>query len=89
MQSILKGSSTLAERVGQGEVDGYTALADSAWQPLQLSVEKKALVNDGWAICLPSCTNGCRQCSFHLVRTPFLPFKAAFSPEECCLVGGP
>ena len=30
----------LAERVGQGEVCGYTALADSAWWLLQLAVEK-------------------------------------------------
>ena len=27
-QSVLKIGSVLAERVGQGEVDGYTALAD-------------------------------------------------------------
>ena len=39
-QSVLKIGSALAERVGQGEVGGCTALADSAWQPLQLPVEK-------------------------------------------------
>ena len=33
-QSILKIDSALAERVGQGEVGGCTALADSAWRPL-------------------------------------------------------
>ena len=34
---------------------------------------RKALVNDGWAICLLSYTNRCRKCSFHLVGgTPFL-----------------
>ena len=31
----------LAERVGQGEVGGYTALPDSTWWRLQLPVEKK------------------------------------------------
>ena len=30
-QSVLKIGSVLAERVGQGEVGGYTALPDSAW----------------------------------------------------------
>ena len=40
MQSVLKIGSGLAERVGQGEVGGYTPLADSAWWLLQLAVEK-------------------------------------------------
>ena len=40
VQSILKIGSALAERVEQGEVGGCTALADSAWQQLQLPVEK-------------------------------------------------
>ena len=39
-QSILKIGLALAERVGQGEVGGRTALADSAWWRLQLPVEK-------------------------------------------------
>ena len=39
-QSVLKIASALAERVGQGEVGGYTALPDSAWWRLQLPVEK-------------------------------------------------
>ena len=39
-QSILKIGSVLAERVGQGEVGGSTALPDSAWWRLQLPVEK-------------------------------------------------
>ena len=38
-QSVLKIGSALAERVGQGEVGGCTALADSAWRLLQLSIE--------------------------------------------------
>ena len=32
--------SALAERVGQGDVGGCTALADSAWWLLQLAVER-------------------------------------------------
>ena len=32
--------SALVERVGQGELGGCTALADSAWRWLQLPVEK-------------------------------------------------
>ena len=71
-QSLLKIGSALVERVGQGKVGGSTALPGSAWWRLQMPVEKKALVNDGWAICLLSCTNGCRKRSFHLVGTPFL-----------------
>ena len=81
--------SALAEKVGQLVGGGWVpALADSAWWRLQLPVEK-VLVNDGWAICLPSCTNGCRKCSFHLVGIPFLAFYAAFSLEERALVRGP
>ena len=38
-QSVLKIGFVLAERVGQGEVGGYTALADIAWQLLQLAIE--------------------------------------------------
>ena len=39
-QSVLNIGSALAERVGQGEVGGYTALGDSAWQLLQLAMER-------------------------------------------------
>ena len=39
-QSVLKMGSALAERVGQVEVGGCTALADCAWRRLQLPVEK-------------------------------------------------
>ena len=38
-QFILKIGSVLAERVGQGEVGGSTALPDRAWWQLQLPVE--------------------------------------------------
>ena len=39
-QSVLKIGSALAEREGQVEVGGSTALPDSAWWRLQLPVEK-------------------------------------------------
>ena len=65
VQSVLKMVCT---RVGQVEVGGSTALADSAWWQLQL-------VNDGWVICLLSCINGRRKRSFHLVGIPFRQFR--------------
>ena len=51
-QSVLKIGSVLAERVGQGEVGGSTALADSAWWLLQLAIEKAWSVLDGPFLCL-------------------------------------
>ena len=71
-QCILRIGSALAERMGQGEVGGSTALPGSAWCVTVAAACRKALVNDGWAICLLSRTNGCRKRSFHLVGTPFL-----------------
>ena len=65
--------SVLAERVGQREVGGYTALADSGWQLLQLAY-RKGLVSTGWPTLLLSCTNERRKWSFHLVGAPFLAF---------------
>ena len=60
---------------------------DSAWRLVAGSC-RKALVNARWAIALLSCTNGSK-----IKNTPFalqgLHFKAAFSPEERSLVGGP
>ena len=49
----------------------------------------KGLVSAGWSVLLLSYANECRKRSFHLVGTPFLAFSAAFSLEECPLVGGP
>ena len=46
-QSVLKIGSALAERVGQGKVGGYTALADSAWRLLQLAIERAWSALDG------------------------------------------
>ena len=50
-QSVLKIGSALAERVGQGEIGGCTALADSAWRPLQLPVEKPWSMPGGPFVC--------------------------------------
>ena len=46
-QSVLKIGSALAERVGQGEVGGATAVADRAWRLLQLAIEKARSALDG------------------------------------------
>ena len=56
-QSVLKISSALVERVGQGEVGGCTALADSTWRRLQLPVEKP------WSTpkCMAAVAAGCRK----------------------------
>ena len=51
VQSILKIGSALAERVGQGEVGGSTALPDSAWWRLQLPVEKPWSMTGGPFVC--------------------------------------
>ena len=51
VQSVLKIGSALAERVGQGEVGGCTALADSAWWRLQLPVEKPWSMPGGPFVC--------------------------------------
>ena len=50
-QSVLKKGSALAERVGQGEVGGCTALADSAWWLLQLAIEWAWSALDGLLFC--------------------------------------
>ena len=66
----MKIGSALAERVGHGEVGGYTPLGDSAWRLLQLAVEKP------WsALDVPFVAqNERKKCAFHLVGTPFLAF---------------
>ena len=58
-QCILKIGSALAERVGQGEVGGFTALPDSAWWRLQLPVEKTCSMTGAPFVCF-------------LAGTPFL-----------------
>ena len=52
-QSVLQIGSALAERVGQGEVGGCTALADSAWRLLQLAIEWAWSALDGPLFCFP------------------------------------
>ena len=69
-QSILKIGSALTERVGQGEVGGCTALADSAWLAVA-AVYRKDLVSPGCLTLLLSCINEPRKQSFHLAGTPF------------------
>ena len=49
--SALKIGSALAERVGQDEVGGCTALPDSAWCRLQLPVEKPWSMTSGPIVC--------------------------------------
>ena len=51
VQSVLKIGSALAERVGQEEVGGSTALADSAWRLLQLAIEWAWSVLGGLFFC--------------------------------------
>ena len=46
-----KEGSALTERVGQEEVGGCTALADSAWRVLQLAIERAWSVLDGPFFC--------------------------------------
>ena len=50
-QSVLMIGSALAERVGQGEVSGCTALVGSAWQLLQLAIERAWSVLYGPFLC--------------------------------------
>ena len=50
-QLAQKMGSVLAERVGQGEVGGYTALPDNAWWQLQLPVEKPWSMTGGTFVC--------------------------------------
>ena len=50
-QFVLKIGSVLAERVGQGEVGGATAVADRAWRLLQLAIEKARSALDGLLFC--------------------------------------
>ena len=47
VQSVMKIGSALAEKEGQGEVGGSTALADYAWQLLQLAIERAWSALDG------------------------------------------
>ena len=80
----MKKDSALAERVGQGEVGGCTALADSAWRPLQLPVENPWSMLGGPFVCLLA------QRGVKMLLSPCTDsISAAFSPEVHSLVGGP
>ena len=76
-----------SKKVGQGEMGGSTALADSAWRLLQLTIEWD-WSELGSPFCFLVQTN-VENRSFHLVRAPFLAFQADFSLEECSSDGGP
>ena len=54
-QSVLNIGFVLAKRVGQGEVGGCTALVDSAWWWLQLTVEKPWSMPGGPFMLLSPC----------------------------------
>ena len=71
-QSVLKIGSVLAERVGQGEVGGYTALPGSAWRLLQLAIEWAWSALDGLFFCFLVQT-GVENCPF-TVEILFLAF---------------
>ena len=69
--------------MGQGEVGGCTALADSAWRLLQLAIERAWSALDGPFFCFlvqTSVENG----AFTLYG-----LHSAFGLEERSLVGGP
>ena len=50
--SLLKIDLVLAKRMGQEKVGGCAALADLAWRPLQLPVEKLCSMPGGPFVCL-------------------------------------
>ena len=74
MQFVLKKGSALAERVGQGEVGGYTALPDTAWWQLQLPVEKPWSMTGGPFVWFLAQT-GIENAPFTLLGLHFWQFK--------------
>ena len=73
-QSILKIGSALAERVGQGEVGGCTALAESGWWQLQRPVEKPWSMPGGPFVYFLAQTS-VENALFTLYRTHFRHFR--------------
>ena len=69
-QSVLKIGSVLAEKVGQWEVGGCTALPDSAWRQLQLPVEKPWSMAGGPFVCFLAQTG---------LETPLSPCRDSIS----------
>ena len=89
-QSVLKIGSAhaLAERVGKGEVGGCTALADSAWQPLQPAVEKPWSML-GWPfVCLLAQT-GVENAPFILYGHHFWHFRQLVVRQSILWSEGP
>ena len=74
VQFVLKIGSVLAERVGQGEVCGCTALAGSEWRQLQLSVEKPWSMASGPFVCFLAQT-GVENAPFTLWGLHFRQFR--------------
>ena len=66
--------SALAKRVGQGEVGGCTALADSTWRLLELPVEKPWSMPGGPFVCLLAQT-GIENAPFTLYGLYFWHFR--------------
>ena len=67
-------ASALAERVGQGKVSGCTTLADSAWWPLHLPVEKPWSM-PGWQFVCLLAQMGMENAPFTLYRLHFWHFR--------------
>ena len=65
-----------------GGPGGCTPLADSAWWPLQLLVEKPWSM-PGRSFVSFFCTNKFRKCSFHLVGPP-LGVGKVMNPHRMC-----
>ena len=87
-QSILKIGSALAERVGQGEVGGYTALPDSAWWWLQLPVEKPSSMTGGPFVCFLAQT-GIENAPFTLQGLHFWHFRQLLVQRSVLWSEGP
>ena len=78
----------LEERMGQGEVGGCTALADSAWRPLQLPVEKPWSMPGGPFVCLLAQT-GVENAPFTLYRLHFWHIRQLFVRRSVLWLEGP
>ena len=74
VQSILKIGSALAGSMGQGEVGGCTTLVDSAWQQLQLPVDRPWSMPSGPFVCL-LLQMGIENAHFTLYRLHFWHFR--------------
>ena len=80
----LHTGSALAERVGQGEMGGFTHSVQYTWRLWWLGC-KGALVGTGWAKSCPGCMNGIRKHCCHLARGSGLAGKAVWVFNGCLL----